>query len=189
VIEEAKRLGVRDAIAHAAATAATIRFPESHFGMVRIGLGLHGVHPSAATAERVGLVPAFGLVSRIVEVLELKQGDRIGYGGTFRVPAGGVRVGVVPAGYHDCVPRALSNVGHVIVAGVRCPILGRVSMDSMTVDLSGCEEARVGSDVLILGRYGDWLVAPEELAAKIGTIPYELMVRVGPRVQRIFTRH
>ncbi len=189
VIEEAKRLGVRDAIAHAAATAATIRFPESHFGMVRIGLGLHGVHPSAATAERVGLVPAFGLVSRIVEVLELKEGDRIGYGGTFRVPPGGARVGVVPAGYHDCVPRALSNVGHVIVAGVRCPILGHVSMDSMTVDLSGCEEARVGSDVLILGRYGDWLVAPEELAAKIGTIPYELMVRVGPRVQRIFTRH
>ncbi|HEX3910877.1 MAG TPA: alanine racemase [Solirubrobacteraceae bacterium] len=189
VLEAAEQAGVRGAIAHAAATAATIRLPESHFDMVRIGLGLHGVHPSPATAEQAELVPAFGLVSRIVEVLELSEGDRIGYGGSYRVPAGGARVGVIPAGYHDCVPRAFSNVGHVIVAGVRCPILGRVSMDSMTVDLSGCEDARVGSDVLILGRYGDWLVSPEELAAKIGTIPYELMVRVGPRVQRIFTRH
>jgi alanine racemase len=189
VLQAARQLGVCDVIAHAGATAATVRLPESHFDMVRIGLGLHGVHPSQATAERVELVPAFGLVSRIVEVLELSEGDRIGYGGAYRVPPGGARVGVIPAGYHDCLPRAFSNVGHVIVAGVRCPILGRISMDSMTVDLSNCEEARVGSDVLILGRYGDWLVSPEELAAEIGSIPYELMVRVGPRVQRIFTRH
>lgn len=189
VLDAAERLGLRDVIRHAAATAATVRLPEAHFDMVRVGLGLFGVHPSEATRARVDLIPTFGLVSRIVEVLELVEGDRVGYGGTYTVPPGGARVGVVPAGYHDCVPRALSNVGHVVVSGVQCPIVGRVSMDSMSVDLTRCPEAHVGSDVLILGRYGDWLVSPERLAESIGTIPYELMVRVGPRVQRIFTRH
>jgi alanine racemase len=189
VLDIAAELGLHGILRHAAATAATIRLPETHFDMVRIGIGLYGIHPSEAARAQRDLVPAFGLVSRIVEILDLKEGERVGYGGTYRVAPGGARVGVVPAGYHDCVPRDLSNRGHVIVAGIRCPIVGRVSMDSMTVDLSKCEDAHVGSDVLILGRYGDWIVAPEGLAESIRTIPYELMVRVGPRVQRIFTRH
>jgi alanine racemase len=189
VLDVAADLGLHDIIRHAAATAATIRLPQTHLDMVRIGIGLFGVHPSEATRARADLVPVFGLVSRIVEILDLEAGARIGYGNTYHVPPGGGRVGVVPAGYHDCVPRAFSNVGHVIVAGVECPIVGRVSMDSMTVDLSQCPDAHVGSDVLILGRYGDWVIAPEGLAESIGTIPYELMVRVGPRVQRILTRH
>jgi Alr-MurF fusion protein len=189
VLAVAGALGLRNVIRHAASTAATIRLPATHFDMVRIGIGLHGLHPSPATRACVDLVPAFGLVSRIVEILELKEGDRIGYGGTYTVPAGGARVGVVPAGYHDCVPRDFSNVGHVNVAGVDCPILGRVSMDSMTIDLSACPDADVGSDVLILGRYADRVVAPELLADSINTIAYELMARLGPRVQRIITRH
>jgi alanine racemase len=189
VLDAARELGLRDIVCHAASTAATIRLPETHLDMVRLGIGLYGIHPSAATRARVDLVPAFGLVSRIVEILDLVEGERIGYGGTYRVPPGGARVGVVPAGYHDCVPRGFSNVGHVIVAGTECSIVGRVSMDSMTVDLSQCEDVHVGSDVLILGRYGDWVVEPERLAESIGTIAYELMVRVGPRVQRILTRH
>ncbi|HUA12059.1 MAG TPA: alanine racemase [Solirubrobacteraceae bacterium] len=189
VLDVAAELGLHDLIRHAASTASTVRLPQTHLDMVRIGLGLFGLHPSEATRTRADLIPAFGLVSRIVEILELEEGARIGYGGTYRVPSGGARVGVVPAGYHDCVPRAFSNRGHVIVAGVECPILGRVSMDSMTVELTCCPDAHVGSDVLILGRHGDRDVAPERLAALIETIPYELMVRVGPRVQRILTRH
>jgi alanine racemase len=189
VVAVAHELGLSNVTRHAAATAATIRFQDTHFDMVRIGIGLHGVHPSAATRASAELVPAFGLVSRIVEILELSAGDRVGYGGTYTVPAGGARVGVVPAGYHDCVPREFSNVGYVNVAGKECPIIGRVSMDSMTVDLSACPDADVGSDVLILGRYGDRVVAPERQADAIRTIAYELMARVGPRVQRIVTRH
>lgn len=189
VLDYASELGLRGLIRHAANSAATIRLPETHFDMVRIGIGLYGMQPSEATRASADLMPAFALVSRVVEVLDLKEGDRIGYGGTYRVPAGGARVGVVPAGYNDGVPRSFSNVGHVMVAGVRCPIRGIVSMDSMTIELSQCPAAHVGSDVLILGRYGDWLVAPEDLAESVGTISYELMVRVGHRVQRIFTTH
>jgi alanine racemase len=121
--------------------------------------------------------------------MDVPAGERVGYGGTYVAPEGGGRIGLVPAGYHDCVPRAFSNFGYVMVAGVRCRIVGRVSMDSMTVDLSDCPDAAVGSDVLIYGRQGDWLVPLEEVSAVIGSIPHEVMARVGPRVQRIFTRH
>ncbi len=76
-----------------------------------------------------------------------------------------------------------------MVYGRRCPIVGTVSMDSMTIDLSGCPDATVGSDVLIYGRRGDEHVPLEDVSRVIGTIPYEVMARVGPRVQRIFTRH
>lgn len=176
-------------VRHAAATAAAIRFPDARFDMVRIGLGLYGVHPSPATAELLKLDCAVGLVSRIVEVVEVPAGERVGYGGTFTAPSAGRRVGVVPAGYHDGVPRAASNAGVVVVAGARCPIVGRVSMDSMAVDLTARPEAGVGTDVLVYGRQHDWSLPVEELAGSSGTIAHELLARLGPRVQRIFTRH
>lgn len=181
--------GMGGLVRHAAATAATIRIPEARFDMVRIGLGLYGVQPSSATAELAKLQCAIGLVSRIVEVVDVPAGERVGYGGTFTAPAGGRRVGIVPAGYHDGVPRSASNAGAVVVAGVRCPIVGRVSMDSMAVDLTSCPEARVGTDVLVYGRQHDWSLPVEELAESSGTIAHELMARLGPRVQRILTRH
>jgi len=188
VVVAARDLGLAP-IVHAAATAGTIRFPDARWDLVRLGLGLWGLHPSPATAGLLTLDPVLSLVSRIVQVVEVPAGEGVGYGATYLAPAGGGRVGVVPAGYHDCVPRSFSNIGYVVVHGVRCPIVGTVSMDSMTVDLSGCPAAVVGSDVLIYGRSGAHEVRLEDVSAAIGTIPYEVMARVGPRVQRVFTRH
>ena len=137
--------------------------------MVRIGIGLYGVYPSPETAQQINLTPVVALVSQIVEIQDLSEGDRIGYGGTYRVPAGERRrVAVVAAGYHDCVPRCLSNFGYVSVDGRKCRILGRVSMDSMVVDVSDCPGAAVGSDVLIYGRHGGSSVSIEEVAAASG---------------------
>jgi len=189
VCAELGRLGLSGVVRHAAATAGTLRFPESHFDMVRIGLGLYGVPPAGGLPAGVELQQAIGMVSRVVEVVEVPAGERVGYGGTFTAPAGGARVGVVPAGYHDGVPRAAGNVGAVVVAGSRCRIVGRVSMDSMAVDLSSCPGAGVGADVLVYGRHHDWVLPVEELAEACGTIAHEVMARAGPRVQRIFTRH
>ncbi|HLH46644.1 MAG TPA: alanine racemase [Acidimicrobiales bacterium] len=189
VCAAADELGLEGIVRHAAATAATIRRPDAHFDMVRIGLGLYGVYPAPGLADAVKLQPAVGLVSRVVEVVEVPGGERVGYGGTFTAPAGGARVGVVPVGYHDGVPRSASNRGTVMVAGVRCPLIGRVSMDSMAVDLTGCPEAGAGSDVLVYGKHHDWSLPVEELAEASETIAHEVMARVGSRVQRIFTRH
>lgn len=188
VAQEAERMGLH-LVRHAAASAAAIRLPEARFDMVRLGIGLHGLHLSEATAKLLELTPVMSLVSRLVQVIEVQEGERVGYGGIFTVPKSGARLGVVPAGHHDCVPRAFSNFGYVLIAGRRCPIVGRVSMDSMTVDITHCPEAVVGSDVLIYGRRGDWWVPLEEVSAAVGSNAHEVMARVGPRVQRIFTRH
>ena len=189
VARAAEDLGFKDFIKHVANTAGAIRFPAAHFDMVRIGIGIYGVYPSPETARHIDLTPVVALVSQIVEIQDLSEGDRIGYGGTYRVPAGGRRVAVVAAGYHDCVPRCLSNFGYVSVDGHKCRILGRVSMDSMVVDVSDCPGAAVGSDVLIYGRHGGSSVSIEEVAAAMDTIPYELLSRVQPRVLRVLTQH
>ena len=189
VARAAEELGLKDFIRHAANTAGAIRFPAARLDMVRVGIGLYGVYPSSETAHQIDLTTVVALVSQIVEIQDLSEGDRIGYGGTYRVPAGGRRVAVVAAGYHDCVPRGLSNFGYVSVDGRKCRILGIVSMDSMVVDVSDCPSATVGSDVLIYGRHGGSIVPIEEVAAAMDTIPYELLSRVQPRVLRVLTQH
>ena len=189
VARAAEELGFKDFIRHAANTAGAIRFPAARLDMVRVGIGLYGVYPSSETADQIDLTTVVALVSQIVEIQDLSEGDRIGYGGTYRVPAGGRRVAVVAAGYHDCVPRGLSNFGYVSVDGRKCRILGIVSMDSMVVDVSDCPSAAVGSDVLIYGRHGGSIVPIEEVAAAMDTIPYELLSRVQPRVLRVLTQH
>lgn len=189
VINAVTNLGYADFTRHAANTAAAMRLPETRLDMVRIGIGLFGVYPSPETRSAVGLMPAVSLISQIVAIHDVEPGESVGYGATFRASPRGTRVGVVAAGYHDCVPRAFSNFGSVMVGGKKCEIVGTVSMDSMTIDLSGCPEATVGSDVTIFGHHGSSFVSIEDVAEKIDTIPYELLARVGPRVQRIFTGH
>jgi alanine racemase len=188
VLDAADAAGHTDVIRHAGATAATIRHPGTHLDMVRVGLGLYGLHPSPET--RVAhLEPAISLVSRIVQVREIPEGDTVGYGCTYAAPPGGRRIAIVPAGYHDCIPRGLSNVGRTAVAGVVCPIVGIVSMDSMAIDVTDAPGARVGSEVLVYGRLGDMALPVEPVAELLGTIPYEVICKVGPRVQRVFIRH
>jgi alanine racemase len=189
VATAAGEMGFTNLIKHAANTAGTIRFPEARLDMVRVGIGMYGIYPGPGTMGYIDLTPVAALVSQIVEIQDLPGDDRIGYGGTYRVPATGRKVAVVAAGYHDCIPRAFSNFGYVIVDGRKCPILGSVSMDSMVIDVTDCPGAGPASDVLIYGRHGGAHVSIEEVAAAIGTIPYELLARVGPRVQRVLTQH
>jgi alanine racemase/UDP-N-acetylmuramoyl-tripeptide--D-alanyl-D-alanine ligase len=189
VVDAAQELGFAGFLRHAANTAATMRLPRSHLDMVRIGIGLFGIYPSPDTLTYAKLTPAVSLVARIVEVHDLAADEPVGYGATYRTSPQRGRIGVVAAGYHDCVPRAFSNNGFVVVNGQVCPIVGTVSMDSMTIDLSGCPEAAVGTDVIVYGGQGRSSVAIDEVASRIGTIPHELLARIGPRVQRVFTRH
>jgi len=173
-------------LCHAAATAAAARFPEARYDMVRLGLGLFGLYPSAAVESAIPLQLAVTLLSRIAEVRTLARGDRVGYGGTHTVTAERLRVGVLPLGYHDGIPWSLSNRGAVLVDGRPAPILGRISMDSMVVDLSAAPKAAAGSEALLFGVHHGAVLRPEEVAAQAGTIPYELLARLGPRVQRVY---
>jgi Alr-MurF fusion protein len=178
--------GLGDLLCHAAATAAAARFPEARYDMVRLGLGLFGLYPSAAVASAIPLQLAVTLLSRIAEVRTLARGDRVGYGGTHTVTAERLRVGVLPLGYHDGIPWSLSNRGAVLVDGRPAPILGRISMDSLVVDLSAAPDAAAGSEALLFGVHHGAVLRPEDVAAQAGTIPYELLARLGPRVQRVY---
>ncbi len=186
-IAAARRAGMRDFIVHAAATAGLARFADARFDMVRTGLGLYGIHPSPAVAEHIRLQLAVSLVSRIVHCAAFQAGDRIGYAGSFVVREDGMRVGVVGLGYNDGMPWRLSNRGHVLLQGRPAPIVGRISMDSMVIDLSGHPQADVGDEVLVFGQHEGHSLRPEAVAELAGTIPYELLVKVdNRRVQRLF---
>jgi alanine racemase len=172
---------------HAAATAGAVRFPEARLDMVRLGLGLYGIPPSPAVAAAMELNLAVAFVSRLAQVALWPRGQRVGYSGTYVVEAERQRVGIVAVGYNDGVPWRSSNRGEVIVLGRRVRVLGRVSMDSMAVDLDPVPEAAVGDEVLILGAHEGQVLRPEEVAARADTIPYELLVNIDSRrVQRLF---
>jgi alanine racemase len=172
---------------HAAATAGAVRFPEARLDMVRLGLGLYGIPPSPAVGEAMELTLAVAFLSRLAQVALWPRGQRIGYGGTYRVEAEQQRVGIVAVGYNDGVPWRSSNRGEVIIQGRRVRVLGRVSMDSMAVDLDPVPEAAVGDEVLILGSHEGQELRVEEVAERAGTIPYELLVNIDSRrVQRLF---
>ncbi|MER7007960.1 alanine racemase [Dactylosporangium sp. NPDC000555] len=189
VCSAAAELGFEDVVRHTAATAATIRFPEARYDMVRVGLGLYGLHVSTATSGLMTLTPGVGLVSRIIEIHNMAPGERVGYGGLFQAKSPDTRIALIAAGYYDAVPRAFRKVGFVLVNGHRCEIAGTISMDSMAIDITGHPDAEVGSDVLIFGQYAGFSTPIEQAAAAMDTVSHELLTQVGPRVQRIFTQH
>jgi len=163
---------------HLANTAGVVRFPSAHFDMVRPGLGLYGYGGA-------DLEPALTLVTRVVRVRRLEAGATVGYGRTFRCRRP-TRMGVVRIGYGDGLPRALSNRGALLVAGRRCPIIGRVNMDLTCVDLTDAPEAGVGSPAVVIGSQGGERITAEEVAMQAGTIAYELLCGIGPRVPRVY---
>ena len=179
--------GLEDLLEHTAASAAAVRFPRARKGMIRVGLALYGVHPSTVTAASLTLRPALALLGRIAHIAVFRKGQKIGYSGTYTVTDDARRVGVVGMGYNDGVPWRLSNRGHALIGGKKAPFIGRVSMDSLAVDLTDMPEVEVGEEVLFFGSYEGHTLSPEDVAELAGTIPYELMVRVdNRRVQRLF---
>ncbi|MDO8413221.1 MAG: alanine racemase [Gallionellaceae bacterium] len=159
-------------------SAALLRYPATHADWVRPGIMLYGASPFAETsAQQLGLQPVMTLHSEIISVRELKAGDYIGYGGQFRAETT-MRVGVVACGYADGYPRHAQTGTPVLVQGQRTRMLGRVSMDMLTVDLSAMPTAAVGNRVTL---WGDGLPV-EEVAHAAGTISYELLCALTARV-------
>ncbi len=151
---------------------------------VRPGLSLYGVAPAPHLPGE--LAPVMHLSARVAQLRAVEPGDAVGYGATHRF-GGATRVATLPIGYADGVPCSLGNSGSVLLNGAKCPIVGRVSMDSITVDV-GELAVEIGDEVLLFGNSASGTLRVEEVAAVAGTIPYELLVRVGPRVPRVYTR-
>lgn len=185
VLTGLKANGFENLKIHAANTAGTMRFPQAHYNMVRIGLGLYGIYPSDAAKQIMDLELAVGLTSRITSIQEFSPGDTLGYNRTFTAKRK-TKVGIVPFGYDDGLPWRLSGVGQVLVEGRTAPIVGRISMDQMQIDVTDIPDVNVGAEVLLYGAHNGHTLRPEEVAQMAGTISYELLTRLGERVHRIY---
>ncbi|MFV0340029.1 MAG: alanine racemase [Parachlamydiaceae bacterium] len=172
---------------HAANSAAALRFQFPSFNMVRIGLAVYGLYPSQAAKDALQLKLAISLISRIVGINHCKKGDTVSYGRTYLVENECQRIAVLPIGYFDGLHRNYSGCTHVMVRGKKAPMVGRICMDFMMVDVSDIHEAKIGDPVLIFGEdeFGDYL-SPEDLAKKGDSIIHELITCLGPRIQRVF---
>lgn len=171
------------AVLHAANSAATLRSAETHFDLVRCGIAVYGCDPFGVDAAAHDLRPAMTLVSYLSSVKPILGRESVGYGRRWRADRGSW-IGVVPVGYADGYPRAYANAAEVLVGGRRVPVVGMVSMDQLTVDLGPETTDRVGDEVVLLGSQGRERLTAEELAAWRGTINYEVVCAVGPRVPR-----
>jgi alanine racemase len=165
-------------------SAALLRHPEVHADWVRPGIAMYGSAPDHPLhdAAHWGLQPVMSLRARVIAMQTLQAGDAVGYGSTFVAPAA-MRIGIVACGYADGYPRTAPNGTPVLVEGLRSQTLGRVSMDMLAVDLTSLPQAGLGSEVTLWGQSSQGSVLPvDEVAASAGTLGYELLCALSPRV-------
>lgn len=165
---------------HLANSAAALKYPGTHFTLVRVGIGLYGTEP---WAPAFGLRPAMRLISRVTMVKRVKSGQSIGYGRTY-VASRPTVIATVAVGYADGFPRSASNVGWMLLRGRRCPVVGRVSMDQTTIAVPDDVPVQPGDAVTLMGREGGEEIGARDWAAWSNTISYEVLTRIGPRVPR-----
>jgi alanine racemase len=183
VIARLPLLGVTPRLLHASNSAATLRDSRVWYDLVRPGLMIYGVIPPPL-ASTIAVQPVMSLRSRVVAVKGVRVGETVGYGARWTVPKPG-RIAVVPAGYADGLDRRMAGTCAVLIRGKRAPIVGAVNMDMITVDVSDVA-VDTGDEVVIIGRQGDDRIEVREIAAAIGTNPYEVLCRVGARIERIY---
>ena len=172
---------------HVAASGATLDMPETHLDMVRCGISIYGLYPSRDVSHSIGLRPALRLKARVARLRTLPPGTGVGYGATF-VTTRATRIALLPLGYADGIKRSYSNRGSVLVAGRRADVVGRVSMDQMAVDVTDIDGVAEGDEVVLIGRQGNDEITCDEMAETMGTINYEVVVGLSPRLPRIYVR-
>jgi alanine racemase len=175
--------GIPPRLRHAANSAGALAHPESRYDMVRCGIALYGIAPSAELRDLVPLRPAMALSARVTQVKQVAAGEAISYGLRHRFDRD-TTVATVAIGYADWVRRDLSRRGgEVLLGGRRCPIVGTVTMDQIMVDC-GSAEVAVGDEAVLIGRQGGEEITAAEVADRLDTIAYEVVCGVGPRVER-----
>lgn len=170
---------------HCANSAAAMDFPEAHFDAVRLGIALYGQYPSSEVQARLALKPAMALKTTIVFVKDVPAGVGLSYGHTF-VTSRPSKIATVSLGYADGYPRHASSRTAMLVHGHPAPVLGRVCMDQILLDVTDIPETGLGDEVLVFGASGGYALPADALAAAIGTIGYEITTRVGKRLPRFY---
>ena len=181
-----REAGVAVPLRHAANSAALLFHPASRLDMVRPGILLYGCPPRGGRRLDDPLLrPALRLRTAITQVKNVSAGGSVSYGRTFTASRD-VRIATIPIGYADGLPRLLSNRGQALVRGRRASLVGRVCMDMTMVDVTALPEVRAGDEAVLIGRQGDEEITADEVAELAGTISYEILCRIGPRVPRTY---
>ena len=184
--DDVKAAGVAGPVCHCSNSAGIFDLKQANLDMVRAGVSIYGMYPSDEVNKfAVPITPVLSLKSHIVYIKELEAGAAVSYGGTF-VAEKTMKVATVPVGYGDGYPRSLSNKGWVLIRGQKAPILGRVCMDQMMVDVSVIPEVKEGDQVTLIGSDGGQEITMEDLGDLSGRFNYELACDLGKRVPRRF---
>jgi len=190
VIKSLRNQNINPALYHAANSAAAAAYPGSRLNLIRLGVSLYGYYPSAVLHDRnyVSLKPALSFKSRVVYLKEVPPGTAISYGCTHVTVSRSV-IATVPVGYGDGYRWNLSNQAQVLIRQQRVPVVGRVCMDFLMLDVTKVPGAAVGDEVVLFGRQGPEEITVEEIAGRLGTINYEVLCGISRRVPRLYLRH
>ena len=184
-ISKMEEAGISFAIKHIDNSAGTMEMDDDDFDMVRVGIVAYGLYPSEEIDESVVIKPVMSLIAHVAHVKTLPAGVGVGYGWTY-VTDKETKVATVTVGYADGYPRAQSNIGRVIIRGEYAPIIGRVCMDQIMVDVTHIPQVMVNDEVVLIGGIGDKYISVEEVAAPAASFNYELICNIGRRVPRVY---
>ena len=187
VLSQVEARGVAIPIRHAANSPGILRFPDSHFDMVRLGIALHGLDPSDDVPLPGDFRPVLTLKTLVAQVQTLPPGSPVSYGGSY-VTRGYERIAVLPIGYADGFRRKPSNWGEALVRGRRAPVVGRVCMDQCMIDVTHIPGVAQGDEVVLIGAQEGDRIRAEEVAARLGTNNYEVVSMIMERVPRVYLR-
>ena len=185
-VESLRNNDIDPGIVHCANTAATIMLPETHFDMVRVGIGLYGLHPSRDTVKLINLEPVMSIKARTTLVKPIAMGEGVSYGLTWHAFERG-SIATLPIGYADGLPRRLSNKMEFLVKGKRVHQVGRICMDQCMCEILSSLDVHQGDEFVMVGKQGDDEITMDELADEVGTINYELACLLGSmRLPRVY---
>jgi alanine racemase len=170
---------------HAANSIALVDLKKSHFNLVRPGIIVYGMYPKRSFAKILKLKPALSLKTRIVYLKDVSAGRSISYGRTF-ITEKATRIATLPIGYADGYGRILSNRASVLVKGKRAPVIGKVTMDQIMIDVGHIKGVKIGDEVVLIGRQRQAQMSTEEIARVSKTIPYEIVCSITDRVPRVY---
>jgi alanine racemase len=191
-LETIRYMGLDPGIVHAANTAATLRYKQSHFDMVRVGLGLYGLYPSEVTRNILELHPAMSVHARVNYLKTVPMGEGVSYSFSYRSP-GNVLIATIPIGYGDGLSRILSNRMQVLCKGRRLPQVGTICMDMTMLEVNQRQslktprvDVQIGDEIILIGESeGDWITL-DDMARALGTITHELACGFGQRLERVY---
>lgn len=185
LLGDLQRLGIDVPVRHMDNSGAILNYPALKLEMTRPGIMTYGIYPSEETKNKALLAPVMSFKTAIVLIKEFPAGYGIGYNRTY-ITKDKTRVATIPVGYGDGYPFILSNRGEALIRGRRAPVIGRVSMDMCTLDVTHIPDCEVGDEVVLLGRQQNEYISANEIAAKAGTISYEVLCALGKRAPRVF---